>query len=57
MADGSYFSAAYAQITLRESYLGSRMQMVQLGLPVQTKLLPLVDVTDKRANYMMIQEQ
>lgn len=52
MADGLYFSAAYAQITLRESYLGSRMQMVQLGLPVQTKLLPLVDVTDKRANYM-----
>ena len=57
VADGLYFSATYAQITLREGYSGSRIQMLQLGLPVQTNLLPLVDVTDKRVNYMMIQEQ
>lgn len=57
MADDLYFSAAYAQVTLRGGYLGSRMQTLQLGLPVQTNLLPLVDVTDKRVNYMMVQEQ
>lgn len=52
VADGLYYSAAYAQITLRGDYLGRRMQILQLGLPVQTNLPPLV-----RVNDVMVQEQ
>lgn len=54
VADALYFSATCAQITLRAGYLGSRIQMLQLELPVQTNLLPLVDATDKRIKYMMM---